>query len=217
MGLEVVGWGHEAWKLGWLALPGMNDAPALILASSSPYRRLLLERLRLPFRCHAPNIDESQREGESPQTLVERLAREKALTVAQEYPDALIIGADEVAVIADRVMSKPGNRERARRQLRLASGRVARFLTCLCLFNSRAGRQQQDTVSVEVAFRTLTDAEIERYLDLDAPYQCAGSFKAEAGGITLVERISGYDDTALLGLPLISLQKMLRNEGYTIP
>ena len=195
----------------------MNDAPALILASSSPYRRLLLERLRLPFRCHAPNIDESQREGESPQTLVERLAREKALTVAQEHPNALIIGADEVAVIADRVMSKPGNRERARRQLRLASGQVARFLTCLCLFNSRAGRQQQDTVSVEVAFRTLTDAEIERYLDLDAPYQCAGSFKAEAGGITLVERISGYDDTALLGLPLISLQKMLRNEGYTIP
>lgn len=195
----------------------MNDAPALILASSSPYRRLLLERLRLPFRCHAPNIDESQREGESPQALVERLAREKALTVAQEYPDALIIGADEVAVIADRVMSKPGNRERARLQLRLASGRVARFLTCLCLFNSRAGRQQQDTVSVEVAFRTLTDAEIERYLDLDAPYQCAGSFKAEAGGITLVERISGYDDTALLGLPLISLQKMLRNEGYIIP
>ena len=195
----------------------MNDAPALILASSSPYRRLLLERLRLPFRCHAPNINESQREGESPQALVERLAREKALTVAQEHPNALIIGADEVAVIADRVMSKPGNRERARRQLRLASGRVARFLTCLCLFNSRAGRQQQDTVSVEVAFRTLTDAEIERYLDLDAPYQCAGSFKAEAGGITLVERISGYDDTALLGLPLISLQKMLRKEGYTIP
>lgn len=195
----------------------MNDAPALILASSSPYRRLLLERLRLPFRCQAPNIDESQREGESPEALVERLAREKALTVAQEHPDALIIGADEVAVIADRVMSKPGNRERARRQLRLASGRVARFLTCLCLFNSRAGRQQRDTVSVEVAFRTLTDAEIERYLDLDAPYQCAGSFKAEAGGITLVERISGYDDTALLGLPLISLQKMLRNEGYTIP
>lgn len=195
----------------------MNDAPALILASSSPYRRLLLERLRLPFRCHAPNIDESQREGESPETLVERLAREKALTVAQEYPDALIIGADEVAVIAERVLSKPGNRERARRQLRLASGRVARFLTCLCLFNSRAGRQQRDTVTVEVAFRTLTDAEIERYLDLDAPYQCAGSFKAEAGGITLVERISGYDDTALLGLPLISLQKMLRNEGYAIP
>ena len=195
----------------------MNDAPALILASSSPYRRLLLERLRLPFRCHAPNIDESQREGESPQALVERLAREKALTVAQEHPNALIIGADEVAVIDVRVMSKPGNRERARRQLRLASGRVARFLTCLCLFNSRAGRRQQDTVSVEVAFRTLTDAEIERYLDLDAPYQCAGSFKAEAGGITLVERISGYDDTALLGLPLISLQKMLRNEGYTIP
>lgn len=195
----------------------MNDAPALILASSSPYRRLLLERLRLPFRCHAPNIDESQREGESPETLVERLAREKALTVAQEYPDALIIGADEVAVIAERVLSKPGNRERARRQLRLASGRVARFLTCLCLFNSRTGRQQRDTVTVEVAFRTLTDAEIERYLDLDAPYQCAGSFKAEAGGITLVERISGYDDTALLGLPLISLQKMLRNEGYAIP
>lgn len=189
----------------------------LILASSSPYRRTLMERLRLPFRCQSPGLDESRLAGESPLDLVERLARGKALAVAKNYPDSLVIGADQVAVVNGRILTKPGGRERAVQQLRLMSGQVAQFLTCVCLYNSHTRNQQRDTVTVQVEFRQLTDAEIERYLDVDKPYDCAGSFKSEAGGITLAHRISCDDSTALLGLPLLSLQKMLRNEGYQLP
>jgi len=189
----------------------------LILASSSVHRKSLLERLRLPFSCHTPDIDESIRADETAPALVERLAREKALTIAKLHADALVIGSDEVAVTGGQILTKPAEHADAWRQLKIMSGQVVEFLTCVCLVNSRSGRQQHDTVTVEVQFRELTDTEIERYLGLDKPYDCAGSFKSEAAGITLVRRISGDDNTALLGLPLISLQGMLRNEGYIIP
>lgn len=191
--------------------------PEIILASSSAPRRALMKRLNLPFRCETPDIDESGRDGETPPGLVRRLAREKAQVVARRCPNALVIGADEVAVVNDQVLAKPGGHEQAARQLAFMSGRVARFLTGLCLLNSGNGRLRQDLVTVEVEFRRLNAAEVERYLAADKPYECAGSFRSEAGGITLVRRISGDDDTALLGLPLISLQEMLRQEGYNLP
>ena len=189
----------------------------LVLASSSIHRKALLERLRLPFSCHPPNIDESIRADEPAPALVERLAQTKALTIAKQYPDALVIGSDEVAVVDGQILTKPEGHTGAVRQLKLMSGKVVEFLTCVCLINSRSGRQQLDTVTVEVQFRELTDSEIDCYLEWDKPYDCAGSFKSETAGITLVNRISSHDNTALLGLPLISLQRMLRNEGYKLP
>lgn len=189
----------------------------LILASSSVHRRALLERLRLPFRSHPPNIDESPGNDETPEALVERLALSKALEVAKIYPDALIIGADEVAAVNGHVLNKPEHHADAVGQLRMMSGQVVNFLTGICLVNGRTGHRQFDRVNVQVHFRKLTDAEIYRYVDLDEPYDCAGSFRSEAGGITLVRRVSSDDTTALLGLPLISLSGMLRNEGYEIP
>ena len=195
----------------------MTPGKELILASSSVHRIALLEQLRLPFRSYPPNIDESVRSDETPTALVERLALAKALKVAKTYPEALVIGSDEVAAVNGHILNKPGGREGAVSQLRMMSGQVVQFLTSVCLVNSSTGRRQLDVVSVQVHFRELTDAEIQRYLDRDKPYDCAGSFKSEAAGITLVHRISCDDNTALLGLPLISLQKMLRNEGYIIP
>ena len=189
----------------------------LILASSSIHRKALLDRLRVPFSCHSPDIDESIRAGEPAPALVERLARAKALVIAKQHPDTLVIGSDEVAVTDGQILTKPAGHAGAVRQLKLMSGQVVEFLTCVCLVNSRSGRQQLDTVTVEVQFRELSDTEIERYLVWDRPYDCAGSFKSEAAGITLVNRISGDDNTALLGLPLISLQRMLRSEGYILP
>lgn len=189
----------------------------LILASSSVHRRTLLERLRLPFKIHPPDIDESIRGDETASALVERLSIAKALEVAKCYPDALVIGSDEVAAVNGQILNKPGGHEGAVTQLRMMSGQVVDFLTGLCVANSRTGKRQYETVISQVDFRMLSDAEIERYLAWARPYDCAGSFKSEAAGITLVHRISSDDNTALLGLPLISLQKMLRNEGYVIP
>lgn len=189
----------------------------LVLASSSVQRKALLERLQLPFACHPPDVDERIRHGETPEALVERLAFAKARKVAQSYPDALVIGSDEVASVNGRILNKPEDHADAVRQLALASGKAVDFLTGVCLLNSRSGHRQSDLVTVRVHFRQLTDTEINRYLARDKPYECAGSFRAEAAGITLVESINGSDNTALLGLPLISLQKMLRNEGYIIP
>ena len=195
----------------------MTTPAKLILASSSIHRKALLERLGLPFSCHPPNIDESIRDAETARALVERLARSKALVVAKHYPDALVIGSDEIAAVDGQILTKPEGHEGAARQLRIMSGNLVEFVTSVCLVNSRSGRQQLDTVAVEVQFRTLTDTEIDRYLDWERPFDCSGSFKSEGAGITLVHRISSDDNTALLGLPLISVQGMLRNEGYTIP
>ena len=146
-----------------------------------------------------------------------RLAPAKALEVAKSHPDALVIGSDEVATLKGQILNKPEDHADAVRQLRMMSGQVVDFLTGVCLVNSRTGHRQLDMVTVQVHFRVLTDAGIHRYLDWDKPYDCAGSFRSEAAGITLVDRIRSDDITALLGLPLISLQGMLRNEGYVIP
>ncbi len=195
----------------------MTTPAKLVLASSSVHRKALLGRLGLSFVCHSPDIDESIRDGEAAPSLVERLARGKAVTVAKEYPDALVIGSDEVAAVNGQILTKPEGYEGAVQQLRIMSGNLVEFVTCVCLVNSRSGQQQLDTVTVEVRFRELTDTEISRYLDREQPFDCSGSFKSEGAGITLVHRISSDDNTALLGLPLISLQEMLRNEGYIIP
>ena len=195
----------------------MTIPAQLVLASSSVHRRELLERLRLPFKCHPPDIDETPGSNETASDLVERLARAKAQKVGGSYPGALVIGSDEVAALRGRILAKPEDHADAVRQLEFMSGRQVDFLTGLCLLNSASGREQVETVTVQVHFRQLTQTEIRRYLETDRPYSCSGSFRSEAGGITLVHRISSDDNTALLGLPLIALQKMLRNEGYEIP
>ena len=195
----------------------MAATTELILASSSAHRIELMERLRIPFRSQPPDIDESIMDNETPAALVKRLALGKALKVAENHPGALVIGSDEVAALKGQILNKPEDHADAVRQLRMMSGQVVDFLTGVCLVNSGTGHRQFDMVTVQVRFRELTDAGIHRYLDWDKPYDCAGSFRSEAAGITLVDRISSDDNTALLGLPLISLQGMLRNEGYVIP
>ena len=189
----------------------------IVLASTSPYRKMLLERLRLPFRCHAPDIDESPLPDESPVALVGRLAREKAASVSRVYPDALIIGSDQVAVSGRNILNKPGDHERARSQLLRLSGHIVMFHTGLCVLNSSTGSVQVDSITIKVKFRKLAPAEIERYLAAERPYDCAGSFKSEGLGIALLASIQGDDPTALIGLPMIRLCAMLRNEGLELP
>lgn len=195
----------------------MSLPTQLVLASSSVHRRELLQRLRIPFECHPPDIDETPGNNETASALVARLARAKAQKVGGLHPGALVIGSDEVAALHGRILAKPEDHADAVRQLEFMSGQQVDFLTGLCLLNSASKREQVETVTVQVHFRQLTQTEIRRYLETDRPYGCSGSFRSEAGGITLVHRISSDDNTALLGLPLIALQKMLRNEGYEIP
>jgi MAF protein len=185
----------------------------LVLASSSPYRSALLGRLGLPFETAVPLVDESRRPGEPPQVLVLRLAEAKARAVARVYPDALIIGSDQVACIDDQILGKPGNRARALEQLEQASGRCVVFQTGLCLLNAVTGHTQTLVEPFRVHFRPLTRARIEAYLDREAPYNCAGSFKSEGLGIALFERLDGDDPSALIGLPLIRLVTLLESEG----
>ncbi len=189
----------------------------LVLASTSRYRKALLEKLRLPFETAAPEVDETARSGETPSALVRRLAIEKARAVSAACADALIIGSDQAAVIDGQVLGKPGNLENARRQLRLLSGGRVVFLTGLCLLNSRTGRVQADVVDYTVVFRRLSDRQIERYLELEKPFDSAGSFKSEGLGITLFESMHGSDPNALVGLPLIRLTGMLADEGWILP
>ena len=195
----------------------MSESPKIVLASSSPYRKALLERLCIPFDSTSPEVDESPLTGETPEQLVVRLACLKAGTVAKERPDALIIGSDQVAVLGDTVLGKPGTRANALKQLQTMRGNSVFFLTGLCLLNSATQNRQTDLVRYEVEFRDYNDAEIERYLDRDEPYNCAGSFKSEQLGITLMRRMQGEDPTALIGLPLIRLAEMLRQEGVLLP
>ena len=173
--------------------------------------------MKVPFSCRNPEIDESPLPGETPEQLVLRLAEAKAARIAELETGAVIIGSDQVAVLGDRILGKPGNYENARLQLRAMSGQCVRFLTALCLLNSASGNSQLACIRDDVYFRKLSDAEIERYLKSEQPYQCAGSFKSEALGITLIDRIDGQDPTALIGLPLIKLTEMLVNEDYKIP
>ncbi len=195
----------------------MTDTPALLLASSSPFRRQLLDKLGLNFIHQSPDIDESRLAGESPVALVMRLAREKAAALADSHPDTLIIGSDQVAVIGDQVLGKPGTREKAIEQLSAASGQRVTFLTGLCLLNTATGRTQVACDPFHVQFRTLRPAQIERYVDAEQPLNCAGSFKSEGLGIVLFKALEGRDPNTLVGLPLILLTEFLAAEGVALP
>jgi septum formation protein len=195
-----------------------NPAPArLVLASTSRYRRELLARLNIPFEIASPNVDETPVQGEKPRTLALRLASAKANAVRSIWPDALIIGSDQVAVVGNTVLNKPGNFDNAFAQLRLMRGKAVQFFTALCVLNSRTARSQTALVPVTVYMREFSDAQIERYLRAEEPYDCAGSARIEGLGITLVAKLEGDDPNALIGLPLIALCDMLRNEGVDLP
>jgi septum formation protein len=193
--------------------------PRLILASSSAYRRELLSRLHLPFDAVAPDVDETPRPGEIPEATALRLARDKAAAVARAHPGALVIGSDQVATLDGIQIGKPGDHARALAQLQLMRGRRVVFHTALCLWDGRlpaseAGTAAQvENVQVFVTFRDLPDAELDAYLRIEQPYDCAGSAKNEGLGIALLERIESSDPTALTGLPLIALTRMLRRAG----
>lgn len=189
--------------------------PALVLASTSPYRRELLARLRMPFDVDSPGVDESTRPGETPAELVERLARAKALAVASAHRDALIIGSDQVAVLDGEALSKPGTHDRAVAQLRRMRGRRIEFLTGLAVHSTASGFTHSRVVPFAVEFRDFSDAEIEAYLAAERPYDCAGAAKAEGLGIALIRRMEGDDPNALIGLPLIALVDLLRMHGVT--
>ena len=190
----------------------------LILGSSSVYRRGLLERLGVPFSVKVPDIDESAHPGEHPAALARRLAREKAQAISDHLPDdqraALIIGSDQVCVLGDEAFGKPGNHAKAVAQLQRLSGQVVVFETALCLLDAATGRAYEELVSTEVEFRDLSLAEIEAYLAKEPAYDCAGSAKSEGLGIALLDRLSGDDPTALIGLPLIALCRLLRQAGF---
>jgi septum formation protein len=193
--------------------------PRLILASSSAYRRELLGRLRLPFEAIAPDIDETPLPGETPEATALRLAREKAAAVARKHPGALVIGSDQVATLDGAQIGKPGDHARALAQLQTMRGRRVVFHTALCLWDGRLpaaeanAAAQVENVQVFVTFRDLPDAELDAYLRIEQPYDCAGSAKNEGLGIALLERIDTSDPTALTGLPLIALTGMLRRAG----
>ena len=188
----------------------------LILASTSPYRKALLERLQVKFLCDSPDIDESPLEGESVEHMVVRLAEFKAEAVAGKYPDALIIGSDQSAELEGEILTKSGNFENAVKQLQKASGKRIIFQTGLCLLNTKTGNSQTACVHYTVVFKPLTRDMIEHYLKKEEPYNCAGSFKSEGLGIALFDKFEGEDPNALIGLPLIKLIEMLENEGFSV-
>lgn len=189
----------------------------IILASSSVYRKALLQRLFANFSCESPAIDETRKDNEHAMALVRRLAVEKAACIARRHASGLIIGSDQTATLGAALLGKPGDLGEARRQLTEMSGRPVDFLTGLCLFNARNGRYQADVIACRVRFRPLTAAEIDNYLSRERPLQCAAAFKAEQLGIALVEGMDCSDPTALIGLPLIRLCEMLRGEGLRLP
>ncbi len=189
----------------------------LILASSSLYRRELLARLQIPFEVMSPDVDETPLSKEAPQDTALRLAQLKARTAATTFPDALIIGSDQVALLGTQQLGKPHTFENARKQLLAASGKSMVVHTALCLLNSRSGNMQTRVVPITIKFRTLSEGLIERYLEKEHPYNCAGSAKSEGLGIALIERFDGEDPNALIGLPLIALVDMLHNEGISVP
>jgi septum formation protein len=190
---------------------------ALILASTSRYRRALLARLGLTFECEAPQVEESRLPGEAPAALAARLARLKAETVAAAHPQAVVIGSDQVAVRGEDVLGKPGTVERCREQLRGSSGREVTFLTAVHIIDGATGNADAHTDVTRVRFRELSDDEIARYVERDQPLDCAGGFKAESLGIALFERIESDDPTGLTGLPLAWVCGALRRAGYAVP
>lgn len=195
--------------------------PALILGSTSPYRRELLERLRLPFSVLRPEVDETPADGEAPAALATRLAQAKALAVVpaarRQHGDVVVIGSDQVADLEGRPIGKPGDHARATAQLRQMRGRSVHFHTAVTVLRPATGFERTLLATVAVRFRPLDDDEIERYLAAEQPYDCAGSAKAEALGITLLDAIESDDPTALIGLPLIRTCALLREAGLTLP
>lgn len=188
----------------------------LVLASTSPFRKQLLEKLQQPFLTEKPNVDETALAGESAQQLVERLAIEKAKAVTPHFENALIIGSDQVCINNGQILGKPHNFENALQQLKAASGKSITFYTGLALVNSKTGNVQSLVEPYVVNFRELSDEMITNYLNKEQPYNCAGSFKSEGYGISLFDSFAGKDPNSLIGLPLISLIKMLENEGMQV-
>ena len=188
----------------------------LVLASSSPFRKALLDKLHLEFSTDSPDIDETPLQGESIEDMVKRLAESKARALADKHPDSLIIGSDQSATLNGKVLHKPGNFEVAFQQLKAASDQTITFYTSLCLYNSKT--QHADTICEPyvVKFRKLSDSEITNYLNKEEPFNCAGSFKSEALGISLFESMQGKDPNTLIGLPLIELCRMLKENGMSV-
>ncbi|ENG8676887.1 Maf family protein [Enterobacter hormaechei] len=186
--------------------------PNLVLASTSPYRRMLLEKLGIPFECAAPEVDETPQPGESPRHLVTRLAKEKAQSLAVRYPAHLIIGSDQVCVLDGEITGKPHTEENACQQLLRARGSIVTFYTGLALYNSASGHLQTECEPFDVHFRHLSEQEILNYVRRERPLNCAGSFKSEGLGIALFDKLDGRDPNSLVGLPLIALCQMLKRE-----
>lgn len=198
-----------------------TDTPQLLLASSSSYRRALLERLQLPFIWQSPELDESPLANEAPQALVQRLALSKARALASRHPEHIIIGSDQVAVLDDQVLGKPLHAQGAFKQLTAASGRSVTFLTAVAVLDTRTTvaqvNEQVACVPFTVHFRQLSDGQIQRYIAKEQPFDCAGSFKSEGLGVSLFKSTEGSDATSLVGLPLIRLCDMLNACGIAVP
>lgn len=188
----------------------------LVLASTSPFRKAILEKLGIPFETASPSVDETPLANESAAGLVRRLSEAKARAVATQFPAALIIGSDQVAVIDEHILGKPGTHDKAVEQLRNASGKTVTFLTGLCLYNSSTEECQSEVVPFRVHFRNLNESQIENYLQKERPYNCAGSFKSEGLGIALFDKLEGDDPNTLIGLPLINLIRMFEKEGLHV-
>ena len=192
------------------------DQRQLVLSSSSPARRALLERLLVPYSVLSPDLDETPLANETAEALTHRLAIAKAKAGAAQHPQALIIGADQVGALDNHILSKPLTRENAIKQLEHVSGRTVRFFTGLCLLDAISQQYECTVETYDVAFRMLTRTEIESYLDKEDALNCAGSFQAEALGITLIHHFQGSDYTSLIGLPMIRLVAMLKSMGFNI-
>ncbi|MBK9446887.1 MAG: septum formation inhibitor Maf [Betaproteobacteria bacterium] len=192
------------------------SSPTLVLASTSPFRRELLGRLGISFVTAAPDTDETPLPGETPETTALRLSEEKAKAVAKDFPQSLIIGSDQVAVLDGKIYGKPGTHERAVEQLRAMRGRSVNFFTGLCLYNAATNTARTVGIPTLVTFRDLSDEEIENYLRREQPYNCAGAAKSEGLGIAIIARMQGDDPNALVGLPLIALCTLLREEGVAV-
>lgn len=188
----------------------------IILASGSPFRKQLLDRLQLDFDCLAPDIDETLRPGEDAHSYVRRLSQAKAEQVAADHPGAIVIGSDQCALLGDKILGKPETHENALQQLREAQGKRVIFHTGVCVLQLSSGFSALEDVLFEVEFRNLSDRQLEHYLHVEQPYQCAGSFKAEGYGVCLFSKMRGNDPTALIGLPLITLTGLLERAGVAV-
>lgn len=188
----------------------------LVLGSTSPFRKTILEKLKLPFHCAKPNVDETEKNNECPQALVERLAIEKAKAVRDEYPNALIIGSDQVAVCKGEILGKPHNFDNAVIQLSKFSGKCITFYTGLCVYDSKKEKAVSLVEPFTVHFNQLSQDDIASYLNAEQPYNCAGSFKSEGLGICLFSKLEGDDPNTLIGLPLIKLVELLKQQGINV-